>query len=372
MSGGMSRGAFWLMLRRLALFAASAELVYLAVFLALGLPAMALACAVGSATYVVSYVLMGLRWNHTAVVLMWAEVLTQAGVCTVLLGWASGGHYFLMVFLPAVAVSRSPRRALAALIFLLAAYLCLDVLAHRAAPAYALSPASLTTLRWLSIGVVFGMFTYTARFYTRRVQDAEEQLYDMATTDSLTGLWNRRQFLQLTHAEIDRARRHGTPLALVLADIDHFKLVNDQHGHDAGDQVIRHVAGLMRGQARGGDLMGRWGGEEFVALLPMTDGTGALEWSERVRSRVEQTPCRPDGQAVEVTLSLGVCELLAGQTLDHAFKNADAALYAAKNAGRNRVCVAPTALPAQPPAAEAHRQAAAAPGDPRPAPSIAG
>jgi diguanylate cyclase (GGDEF)-like protein len=190
------------------------------------------------------------------------------------------------------------------------------------------------------------------------VQEAEGQLYDLATTDSLTGLWNRRQFLQLTHAEIDRARRHGTSLALVLADIDHFKQVNDQHGHDAGDRVIRHVASLLRQQARGGDLIGRWGGEEFVMLLPMTGGDGALELSERIRRRVERTPCEHGGVSMPVTLSLGVCEMQPGHSLDHAFKNADAALYAAKNAGRNRVCVAPLALPAQPVTPQADRSSA--------------
>lgn len=356
----MSRGAFWLMLRRVAVFAACVDVIYLLAFFALGLPAMALANLVSAGVYGAAWWLLGQRRNLPAVLLMWAEVLVHASACTLLLGWASGAHYFLLVFLPAVAVSRSPKHALAAMAFVLVAYLALDATTQVVPVTYPLAPGALMAFRWLSVAIVFAMFGYTARFYTQRVQEAEGQLYDLATTDSLTGLWNRRQFLQLTHAEIDRARRHGTPLALVLADIDHFKLVNDQHGHDAGDRVIRHVANQLRQQARGGDLVGRWGGEEFVMLLPMTDADGAHDWSERLRKLIEQVPCQHAGVSMPVTVSFGVCEVQAGRSLDHAFKNADAALYVAKNAGRNGVRVAPLALPAQPMTPQAERSTGAA------------
>ncbi|WP_374562503.1 GGDEF domain-containing protein [Ideonella sp.] len=363
----MSRGAFWLMLRRIAVFAACVDLVYLVAFFALGMPVLALVNLLSAGMYAAAYALLGRRRNLPAVALMWTEVMGHAGACTILLGWDSGTHYFLLVFLPAVAVSRSPRYAIAAMGFVLAAYLGLDAATQTIPVAYPLDPGPLMALRWLSITVVFVMFGYTARYYTQRVHEAEGRLYDLATVDPLSGLWNRRHFLQMAHAEIDRASRHGTPLALVLADIDHFKLVNDQHGHDTGDRVIQHVAGLMRHQARTGDLIGRWGGEEFVMLLPMTDGNGALELSERMRASVEQVACQHAGVTVPVTMSLGVCEVLPGQPLDHAFKNADAALYTAKNAGRNQVCVAPLALPARPTTPQAARSLAEAPAHALPA-----
>ncbi len=356
----MSRGAFWLMLRRIAVFAGCVDLVYLLAFFALGMPVLALLNLLSASMYAAAYVLLGKRRNAPAVTLMWLEVLGHAGACTVLLGWASGAHYFLLVLLLAVAVSRPARYAIVAMGLVLAVYLGLDAVTQLVPVAYPLAPGPLMALRWLSITVVFLMFGYTARYYTQRVREAEGRLYDLATTDTLSGLWNRRQFLQMAHAEIDRASRHNTPLVLVLADIDHFKGVNDRHGHDTGDRVIQHVAGLMRHQARTGDLIGRWGGEEFVMLLPMTDGNGAQELSERIRASVEQIACQQGGVAVPVTLSLGVCEVLPGQPLDHAFKNADAALYAAKNAGRNQVCVAPLALPARPIAPQAARSPDAA------------
>jgi diguanylate cyclase (GGDEF)-like protein len=336
----MSRGAFWLMLRRVAVFAGCVDLVYLVVFFVLGMPVMALVNLVSAGMYAAAYALLGRRRNLPAVLLMWTEVLVHACACTILLGWDTGIHYFLLVFLPAVAVSRSPRLAAAAMGFVLAAYLALDAATQAIPAAYHLTAAQTTALRWLSITVVFLMFGYTARYYVRRVQDAERRLAELATTDPLCGLWNRRFFLQRAQAEVERARRYGSRLALVMADIDHFKLVNDRNGHAVGDQVIRHVAGLMHGELRASDIIGRWGGEEFVLLLQTTDAAEAAAVCERLRTAVERTPCESGAATVRATLSLGVAEVDPGQGLEHAIRRADAALYAAKHAGRNRVCSA--------------------------------
>jgi len=337
---GMSRGAFWLMLRRVAVFAGCVDLVYLVVFFGLGMPTMALVNLVSVSMYAAAYALLGRRRNRLAVLLMWTEVLVHAGACTILLGWDTGIHYFLLVFLPAVAVSRSPRLAMAAMGFVLAAYLGLDAATQAVPASYPLTAAQTTAFRWLSITVVFLMFGYTARYYVRRVQDAERQLAELATTDPLCGLWNRRFFLQRAQAELERARRYGHRLTLVMADIDHFKLVNDRNGHAVGDHVIRHVAGLMQAGLRASDIIGRWGGEEFVMLLQTTDAAEAAAVCERLRATAERTPWEGGSVTMGVTLSLGLAEVDPGQGLEHAIRQADAALYAAKHAGRNRVCAA--------------------------------
>ncbi len=337
---GMSRGAFWLMLRRVAVFAGCVDLVYLAVFFVLGMPLMALTNVLSASMYAAAYVLLGRRRNLPAVLLMWTEVLVHACACTILLGWDTGIHYFLLVFLPAVAVSRSPRLAAAAMGFVLAAYLGLDAATQAIPAAYHLTAAQTTAFRWLSITVVFLMFGYTARYYVRRVHDAERRLAELATTDPLCGLWNRRFFVQRAQEEVERVRRYGGRLALVMADIDHFKLVNDRNGHDVGDQVIRHVAGLMRAELRASDIIGRWGGEEFVMLVQTADMAEAAAVCERLRAAVERSPCESGTVAVRATLSLGLAEVDLGQGLEHAIRRADAALYAAKHAGRNRVSLA--------------------------------
>ena len=337
----MSRAAFWLMLRHIAVFAGCVDVIYLVTFFALGMPVMALVNLISLGMYAAAWWLLGRRRNLPAVLLMWTEVLVHAGVCTVLLGWASGVHYFLLVFIPAVAVSRNSRHAAGALAFMLAAYLGLDALTQAIPVRYPLAPEATTALRWLSIGVVFVMFGYTGRFYVQRVAEAEARLRDMATTDAMSGLWNRRHFVTLAHAEVERARRHGDTLAVVLADIDHFKQVNDRHGHDAGDRVIQHVSALLRSQARAGDLIGRWGGEEFILLLPGCEAAGARQRCERLREQVAGSPCEvAGGRTISVTMSFGVIPLPMDLPFEQAVQRADAALYQAKGAGRNRVVAA--------------------------------
>ena len=337
---GMSRAAFWLMLRRIAVIAGGVDLIYLGVFFALGMPVMALLNLVSLSMYAAAWVLLGQRRNLPAVLLMWTEVMVHAGVCTVLLGWDSGVHYFLLVFLSAVAVSRSARHAIAALAFLLLAYLGLDLATQLIPVRYPLSPGVTTALRWLSISVVFVMFGYTGRYYIERVAEAEARLREMATTDAMSGLWNRRHFLVLAQGQVEQARRLGHPLAVVMADIDHFKRVNDEHGHDAGDRVIQHVAAQLRAQLRGSDLIGRWGGEEFILLLPGCDAHGAAQLCERMRQHIAGAPCDIGTRAIPVTISIGVMPLPVNVPFEQAVQQADAALYRAKGAGRNRVVAA--------------------------------
>jgi diguanylate cyclase (GGDEF)-like protein len=340
---GMSRAAFWLMLRRIAVFAGVVDLSYLGVFWLLGMPTMALLNLVSLSMYATAWWLLGRRRNLPAVLLMWTEVMVHAGLCTVLLGWASGAHYFLLVFIVAVAVSRSHRHAAAALAFLLLAYLGLDIATGMIPARYPLAEGATTALRWLNITVVFVMFGYTGRYYVQRVAEAEARLRELATTDSMSGLWNRRHFRALAEGELQRARRHGSALAVVLADIDHFKRVNDQYGHEAGDHVIRHVSQRLREQLRAGDLIGRLGGEEFILLLPGCDAAGAAQLCERMRQHLAQSTCDAGGQLIPVTVSFGVMPLPLDEPFEQAVRQADGALYRAKNTGRNRVVTALTA-----------------------------
>jgi signal transduction histidine kinase len=175
----MSRGAFWLMLRRIALLAGCVDVLYLVVFLLLGMPVMAAVNVLSCAMYALAYLLLTRRRNLPAVLLMWTEVLVHAGVSTVLLGWATGIHYFLLVFIPAVAVSRSQRQAFLALGFLLAVYIGLDAVTQGVPVRYPLEPAAVTLLRWLNICVVFLMFGAIGRDYVRRVELAEKRVREM-------------------------------------------------------------------------------------------------------------------------------------------------------------------------------------------------
>lgn len=167
----------------------------------------------------------------------------------------------------------------------------------------------------------------------------ERGMARLADTDNLTGLANRQAFEQLLRRHLGRRRADGPPLAVVLFDIDHFKQVNDAHGHLAGDMVLQRIADLAR-EATGEDsVVCRWGGEEFLVLLPGIGHGRAFELAERLRDSVEGSKTRFEGREIVVTLSLGVAEHRSGETAEQLFARVDAALYTAKREGRNRTAM---------------------------------
>jgi diguanylate cyclase (GGDEF)-like protein/PAS domain S-box-containing protein len=166
----------------------------------------------------------------------------------------------------------------------------------------------------------------------------EEQLRELATHDYLTHAVNRRHFMDLAIAEVDRARRHGESLSLCMLDCDHFKAVNDRYGHAVGDRVLRMLADTARRVLRSSDILARFGGEEFVLLLPHTALRGGVEVCERIRSALEGVDIPLEtGEPLRLTISAGVAEFGAKDDLDGLLRRADAAMYAAKGHGRNCV-----------------------------------
>lgn len=162
----------------------------------------------------------------------------------------------------------------------------------------------------------------------------EEHLRVLATTDSLTGIANRQEFSRRLEEEIGRARRYGTPFSLIMYDVDHFKLVNDSHGHLVGDEVLRTVVRRVTEEIRSVDVAARWGGEEFMVLLPETTLSSALVAAEKVRQAIARHPFDEVGP---VSASFGVAEFARGENSDALLMRVDEALYRAKDLGRNRV-----------------------------------
>ncbi len=167
----------------------------------------------------------------------------------------------------------------------------------------------------------------------------EEELRRRATIDDLTAVANRNHFTEWCEREIARAHRHGTALCLLMFDVDHFKRINDSFGHPAGDAALKAIAHHCKASLRGFDIIGRVGGEEFAVLLSNTNLQGATELAERMRTGVaEQTIQTPEGTPLPtITISIGVTILKPNDRLEQLFSRSDAALYRAKQAGRNRV-----------------------------------
>jgi diguanylate cyclase (GGDEF)-like protein len=185
----------------------------------------------------------------------------------------------------------------------------------------------LLLLRWLPAAI-------------REHSEGEAQakiLHRLATTDGMTGLQNRRDFLVRAETEWQRRARYDRDLSLVILDIDNFKSINDRCGHDAGDQVIIDIAKLCQLTKRDSDVAGRLGGEEFAILLPETDEAAAASFAERLRALVAHHAPGPPGGGSQVTISIGVSCARNAASLEAFLKQADAALYQAKHAGRNRV-----------------------------------
>jgi diguanylate cyclase (GGDEF)-like protein len=170
--------------------------------------------------------------------------------------------------------------------------------------------------------------------------DLHQLVRRQAVTDELTGLFNHRHFQEVMTAEVERARRYGDDLALIMLDLDNFKDVNDAHGHMQGDLVLREIGRVLRDTVRDVDEAARYGGEEMAVILPQTDLEGAFRFAERVRVRIEQLALpRVDGDGtVRITASLGVAALSGGRSADRddLVAAADAALYRAKRSGKNR------------------------------------
>jgi len=177
-----------------------------------------------------------------------------------------------------------------------------------------------------------------------RIINLEHRILQLATTDALTGVLNRRAFIEKMEEEIRRSNRENTPLSLILVDIDYFKGINDRHGHQAGDLVLQSFTEQLSKSLRPYDFVGRYGGEEFVVCLPGLDELQARSVAERLRERAEEISLTlPNSlQSIQITASFGVASFRpgSGDRVNSLTGGADEALYKAKREGRNRVCVA--------------------------------
>jgi diguanylate cyclase (GGDEF)-like protein len=220
-----------------------------------------------------------------------------------------------------------------------------------------------TQRQWLFLGAAGGavvvvwalvmtsIFVLRARLYRRHILRANRELRSLnaqfkqqAESDFLTGCMNRRRFSEVLGQEMARSRRYAHPLVIALFDLDHFKRINDSHGHAVGDVVLQRFAELVRGNIRVSDSFARLGGEEFAVLLPDTEATVAMPFLERVRTLVAQTHVEHAGVSLQVTVSTGATGLGAADDSDSFLRRADDALYTAKTQGRNRVVFVPFAL----------------------------
>jgi diguanylate cyclase (GGDEF)-like protein len=198
------------------------------------------------------------------------------------------------------------------------------------------------------VAMAFAFCSVLAFLYERIRTNQENQLKKLSERDFLTGALNRRGFIDVANAFLDEAHRFQQPCSVILFDLDYFKVVNDSHGHEAGDKLLQDVVLLAQQHLRQVDKLARWGGEEFIVVLPHTDLAGAHAWADKMRQAVAS---HKPAYARSATASFGVTTCMANDSLDDIVRRADEALYQAKQNGRNRVeskmgALSPMPLPA--------------------------
>lgn len=176
--------------------------------------------------------------------------------------------------------------------------------------------------------------------YQLMMRDLNETLKEASTKDALTGIGNRRMIMDCLKSETARAERLHRPLTLAFADIDHFKAINDTYGHDAGDRVLIEIARVIASRIRDYDVCGRWGGEEFLIVMPEVSVTNGAFIVERIRTTIGELHLCIGSQPVQLSASFGLTEYRQGETVSATINRADAALFSAKRAGRNRCEIA--------------------------------
>jgi len=250
------------------------------------------------ATWIAAAIVNRRGRSTVAMWLLTLEVVAHAVLAAGTLGWASGFQYYLVPLIPFVMFN--------------------DRLGGR-------------TVAAISAGV------FTTLIALRALAPEGELDGSMALTDPLTGLLNRRSMEQRLREAVQAFQRTGRPFSVIMADVDHFKRINDVHGHEAGDGVLRAVAALLGARLRGHDALARWGGEEFLLLLPETDLAAACDVADRLRAAAEAELGHGAGFGQSVTLTFGVSVFDRPMRVAACLKQADDALYAGKAGGRNRV-----------------------------------
>ena len=271
---------------------------------------------------------------------VWIVVFVQSLLAVWVLGADAGFQYYLLATIPPGFASINRKisaKLLQTALIILFFLVCDSWLVRYAIPLYPYSEPFLATLRHVNTVGSCVMLAGGAYVQAQVIKESRDALRRVASTDALTGLLNRRCFAEIAEREIARSRRSGHPLTLALGDIDFFKRVNDEHGHAAGDRVLQIVADLLQDGLRDYDCVARWGGEEFIVLLPDTDVATASVVIERLRETIAGSLPSFEGVQIPVTMTLGISQFAADDNWHTIVVRADEALYRGKSGGRNRV-----------------------------------
>lgn len=328
-----------------AVIAAVAHAIFLVVFGYLGVVPLAWLNVLSLAIYVWS-VLYVRRRPLLVEAVMGVEIVLHGLAAIYLIGWNSGFHYYIILIVPIAVISGGLNERDARWVQWIGGaggvllYLWMERTLPHVAPQHQLSTAILDALRTFNLAGTLGILGLLSVVYRQLILQAESVLRHQACTDSLTQLHNRRSVLDVIAHEVAAFQRQGRSLVVIVADVDHFKSINDKHGHHCGDLVLQSLAKVLQVGVRSMDHVARWGGEEFLVVLPSTDIEDARIVAERLRACVAAQVCHSAKGPIPVTMTLGMAQLHEGESVEQLISRADQALYQGKQDGRNRVVLA--------------------------------
>lgn len=278
--------------------------------------------------------------HNLAISLMMGDVIQHTLLVVPIMGWNAGFQYYLMGAIPSSLFNTKINGTLIVLATIIVCLIFVSLNAYTLDTIQPLIPlAYIKTINYINIGIAFasiGIITYYFRLATLSL---EHELELLAHTDALTGLYNRHRMQELLEQQGAMFSRNRSVFSLIFVDIDHFKKFNDTYGHLCGDYVLSEVACLMKKNLRKGDALARWGGEEFLIMLPDTEIKGAHVMADKIRKAIASKHFHMEGEDFSVTMTFGLAQHEIGSTIENSLKQADSALYKGKEAGRNCVMV---------------------------------
>lgn len=325
-----------------------AHVFFLLLFVYLNIPELIIFNVVSIAAYIYC---MGLNRNNkflSAITIAFIEINAHAIIATEFIGWDSGFYYYLIGVGP-VAFLNERLSMTTKIVYSIISMLVLIVLYNNYVsdvPEYVVEPSLLKSTYLInSVGlyIILSYFSFLYHWASKRsdkhLLSIGEKWEQLASVDMLTCLPNRRSMEERLQQEISRVYRGAAPFTLVIADIDDFKKINDSFGHIVGDYILKSLALIIREKLRKHDLVGRWGGEEFLILLPETDEQGAYDALQKVRSEISDALLKFNDEVIGATITMGACVYQHGDDLKDCIATADSALYEGKYGGKNKVVI---------------------------------
>jgi len=321
-----------------------AHLLFIPLFYQLNLPELAVINVFSVQFWVAGFLLNRAALHVEAFIVVAIESMIHAILATYYLGWDAGFHYYF--FSTVLFIFINHRQNTQVMIFeallVFGAYIVLYLFTHRETFLVVAPDYILNTLNYMNIFINFSAFGIQGYFFRTASIQAEKKMERLATTDPLTKLFNRRKIEELMASEVIRFQRNKNGFAIAITDIDNFKQFNDNHGHDCGDFVLQEISALIQKNLKIQDIPARWGGEEFLIVLPDTELAGGIHTIEKLRQTIADTHYEYNGISFAVTMTFGITEYNGKKDVNACIKQADEMLYAGKRGGRNRVVAATT------------------------------